>query len=142
MLAAAFDPELVAQAHDIIDYVREKSSSARNTLAHAQPTTFASGAEKPYWAFVRYASRRSHQMVIYPTDVHYWSVMTAMVADTAHGWRDTLAEMHEALKKLTPEDFDRICVLYWREIEPKFQRHHNLHPQESFESVARKAKGE
>jgi len=124
MLEPAFEKEFVLEVHEVISLVREYSNKARNVLAHAQPTIFGSDTEKPYWQFARSVARKSHEMILYPTDAGHWGIEASGVALIAREWRKLMSEAYKRIVKLSPDDLDRICVTRSREIESKFQRSH------------------
>jgi hypothetical protein len=49
-------------------------TKAKLVLTHAQPTIYGSETGRLYWQLTRYVARKSHEMILYPTDPDHWRI--------------------------------------------------------------------
>ncbi|MGE0060940.1 MAG: hypothetical protein AB7T86_02560 [Xanthobacteraceae bacterium] len=123
MWEKALPSEIVEDVRYILARVREYSDTARNVLAHAQPTGVGGPKDgELYWQFARSIARKKHEIVYYPTDTDHWRMEASMVAMFAETWMRNIEKIYRILSKLTPDEVEEICVTSVREIEPKYQR--------------------
>jgi hypothetical protein len=129
MLAPVLPKDTVSDAKKMIGEIRNLNGTARNALAHGQPWIFDCGEDCEechgqnggHWWLTRLSAREALDVAVYPADVKHWKTLTAAVIRCAAKWGNYVTEMHEALKRVSPERLDEVCTFQWRGIESAYR---------------------